>query len=86
MKTSFEEIIIDEIVRLHIKLYFPKISEEKYEDDLDGATERFKDEVKLDYLNELIKMNKNIDSNRITKETFTKVKREVNNFRKQKMY
>lgn len=77
MSKSFEDIIIDEFVNLKIKLHFPRVSEDKYVGGLDGTIDRLKDEIKIEYLTELIRMNPDWDAQEMSIKASEKIRKKT---------
>lgn len=73
MGKSFEDILIDEFVRLNIKLHYPRSSRDRYASGLDGTYEKMKDEIRLIYLKEIINMNTEWDIQEMSKKASDKI-------------
>ncbi|MEK4305870.1 hypothetical protein [Oceanobacillus sp. FSL K6-0251] len=69
---NFKDYVIDSIVELHLKLYYPRVSSE-YASGPEGTYDRLEDEIKYQYIKELANNNPDWDMQEMGKEATKRI-------------
>lgn len=71
---KFKENLLDAMEDLHIKLYYPRLSEEEYSPGEQGYFEKLKDYIKHETYKEIISSNPEWDTREIGKQFSTRIR------------
>jgi len=77
MNEYFKESLTDLFVELHIRLYHPRATRHRYKDGKDGMYERLEDKIKLDFLKEVLSLNKDWDIEELGREATEKIRKKT---------
>lgn len=77
LSKEFKDILIDNFVELHIKLYYPRCTRHRYAEGKNGIYERLEDEVKIEHLKEIMRLNNEWDIEEIGRETSERIRQKT---------